>query len=85
MGKLLKLIAQEDFEKDPYEIRNRAVRLFKKYAQLPFAKTSVESPTEDHPPRCAFSNMTLNSATDIQSLTAENAKLKQKIKVKAVL
>jgi ribosomal protein L11 len=90
MGKLLKLIAQEEFEKDPYQIRNRAVRLFKKYAQLPTsitstAKTSIESPTEDHPPRSSFSSMTLTCAegsTDVQTLKAENITLKQMIKVK---
>jgi hypothetical protein len=75
MGKLLKLIAQEEFEKDPFQIRSRAVRLFKRYAQLPTA-------SDNNPPRNAFSNMALADTTDIQGLRAENAKLKQKIKVK---
>lgn len=92
MGKLLKLIAQEEFEKDPYQIRNRAVRLFKKYAQLPtsttVAKTSIELQIEDHLPRSAFLSMTLNDAnvnmigsTDIETVKAENIKLKHMIKV----
>lgn len=55
MGKLLKLIAQEEFEKDPYQIRNRAIRLFKRYAQLPM------EPLE--PPRKEFSAMTFDSRT----------------------
>lgn len=75
MGKLLKLIAQEEFEKDPFQIRSRAVRLFKRYAQLP-------TDSDNNPPRNAFSNMALADTTGIQDLRAENAKLKQKIKVK---
>lgn len=112
MGKLLKLIAQEEFEKDPYQIRNRAVKLFKRYAQLPTASTSTSSSSKmvidtpssmeplQKPPRKAFSIMTLNSGeeysvhsekleansavvelTDIETLRAENAKLKHRIKV----
>lgn len=77
MGKLLKLIAQEEFERDPFQIRSRAVRLFKRYAQLPTASDNTL-------PRNAFSNMALADTTDIQGLRAENAKLKQKIKVKKV-
>ncbi|RCH88446.1 hypothetical protein CU098_007075 [Rhizopus stolonifer] len=38
MGKLLKLIAQEEFKSDPFYIKNRAIRLFKRYAQLPCPK-----------------------------------------------
>jgi hypothetical protein len=113
MGKLLKLIAQEEFEKDPYQIRNRAVKLFKRYAQLPTASTSTTSSSKmaidspmaldqatPQPPRKAFSFMTLNSEgkynldsekvqvesaplelTDIESLRAENAKLKLRLRV----
>lgn len=90
MGKLLKLIAQEEFEKDPYHIRNRAVKLFKRYAQLPTSieKNETESAmlTESVPhelPRQAFASMTISTeeSQDFQSLRAENAKLKQKIKV----
>ncbi|KAL7332470.1 hypothetical protein PS15p_204512 [Mucor circinelloides] len=75
MGKLLKSIALEEFEKDPFQIRNRAMRLLQRYAQLPKA-------VNDNPPKDAFSNMALeDSSTDIQGLRAENAKLKQRIKV----
>lgn len=92
MGKLLKLIAQEEFEKDPYQIRNRAVKLFKRYAQLPNASsesttTRIAADLADdvQPPGKAFSSMNLDVNTepmDIQSLRAENARLKQQIKVK---
>ncbi|KAG2237930.1 hypothetical protein INT48_002491, partial [Thamnidium elegans] len=88
MGKLLKLIAQEEFEKDPYQIRNRAVKLFKRYAQLPttsIEKNETESAmmTDNVPhelPRQAFASMTINTE-DSQTLRIENAKLKQKIKL----
>ncbi|CEP17237.1 hypothetical protein [Parasitella parasitica] len=73
MGKLLKLIAQEEFEKDPFQIKSRAMRLFKRYAQLP---TSYESLSKN-----TFSNMAEEDTTDIQGLIAENAKLKQRIKI----
>ncbi|KAG2205989.1 hypothetical protein INT47_005307, partial [Mucor saturninus] len=62
MGKLLKLIAQEEFEKDPYQIRNRAIRLFKRYAQLP-----MEPAPE--PPRKEFSAMTFSGTHDHPSPT----------------
>lgn len=75
MGRLLKSIALEEFEKDPFQIKMRAMRLLQRYAQLPKA-------VSDGPPKDAFSNMALeDSSTDIQGLRAENAKLKQKIKV----
>ncbi|CAO3619289.1 unnamed protein product [Mucor fragilis] len=74
MGRLLKSIALEEFEKDPFQIKMRAMRLLQRYAQLPKA-------VSDGPPKDAFSNMALeDSSTDIQGLRAENAKLKQKIK-----
>lgn len=34
MGRLLKLIAQQQFEKDPDNIQERSKRLFKRFAQL---------------------------------------------------
>lgn len=75
MGRLLKSIALEEFEKDPFQIKNRAMRLLQRYAQLPKA-------VNDSPPKDAFSNMALEDpSTDIQGLIAENAKLKQRIKV----
>ncbi|KAL9551919.1 hypothetical protein MBANPS3_004027 [Mucor bainieri] len=74
MGRLLKSIALEEFEKDPFQIKNRAMRLLQRYAQLPKA-------VGDSPPKDAFSNMALEDpSTDIQGLRAENAKLKQRIK-----
>ncbi|GAN11456.1 kinesin-domain-containing protein [Mucor ambiguus] len=74
MGRLLKSIALEEFEKDPFQIKNRAMRLLQRYAQLPKA-------VHDSPPKDAFSNMALEDpSTDIQGLRAENAKLKQRIK-----
>ncbi|KAK4519159.1 uncharacterized protein ATC70_009391 [Mucor velutinosus] len=74
MGRLLKSIALEEFEKDPFQIKNRAMRLLQRYAQLPKS-------VNDIPPKDAFSNMALeDSSTDIQDLRAENAKLKQRIK-----
>lgn len=75
MGKLLKLIAQEEFERDPYLIRNRALRLFKKYALLP---TNSNTPSSA---QHAFSTMSI-SESDAYSLREENARLRQKIKVK---
>lgn len=91
MGKLLKLIAQEEFEKDPFKIRDRAVKLFKRYAQLPHAATTVtEMPVVPQPPpRNEFSAMTIHpeiekeveELTDLQNLRAENVKLKQRLKV----
>lgn len=91
MGKLLKLIAQEEFEKDPYQIRDRAIKLFKRYAQLPHeSSTAPVTEVRDIPPlpRKELSAMTINSEmeleelTDLQNLRAENAKLKQRLKVK---
>ncbi|KAI8636332.1 kinesin motor domain-containing protein [Parasitella parasitica] len=73
MGKLLKLIAQEEFEKDSFQIKSRAMRLFKRYAQLP---TSFESL-----PKNALPSMAVEDTTDIQDLIAENARLKQRIKI----
>lgn len=78
MGKLLKLIAQEEFEKDPYQIRNRAIRLFKRYAQLP---TKIVNPIiindiQHEPPRKEFSSMTFE-----EDLRAENARLRDRIEV----
>jgi hypothetical protein len=35
MGKLLKLITQEEFKSDPYSIQQRALDLFKRFARLP--------------------------------------------------
>ncbi|CAO3648624.1 unnamed protein product [Mucor hiemalis] len=87
MGKLLKLIAQEEFEKDPFKIRDRAVKLFKRYAQLPHAATTVtEMPVVPQPPpRNEFSAMTIHpeieELTDLQNLRAENVKLKQRLKL----
>ncbi|GAA5799584.1 hypothetical protein HPULCUR_005000 [Helicostylum pulchrum] len=90
MGKLLKLIAQEEFEKDPYQIRNRAVKLFKRYAQLPTSiekngtESSMMMDSVPHElPRQAFASMTINTeeSQDFHNLRAENAKLKQKIKL----
>lgn len=93
MGKLLKLIAQEEFEKDPFQIRNRAVKLFKRYAHLPDSSiqqqksqpssiiTDNNSVTHELP---RFASMTLGNteeSQDLQSLRAENTKLRQKIKV----
>lgn len=90
MGKLLKLIAQEEFEKDPYQIRDRAIKLFKRYAQLPHesSTTPVTEVRDVLPlPRKELSAMTINSEmeveelTDLQNLRAENAKLKQRLKL----
>ncbi|KAI7900885.1 kinesin motor domain-containing protein [Cokeromyces recurvatus] len=89
MGKLLKLIIQEDFEKDPYQIRNRAIQLFKRYSQL------MDLPAE-LPLKNEFSNLnlqeeneqkfqdatTMTDITDIEkSLKIENTRLRQKIKI----
>lgn len=81
MGKLLKLIAQEEFEKDPYQIRNRAIRLFKRYAQLPAAAAAANpiamTDKEHEPPRKEFSAMTFD-----EDLRAENEKLRNTIQVR---
>ncbi|KAI9485316.1 MAG: P-loop containing nucleoside triphosphate hydrolase protein [Benjaminiella poitrasii] len=59
MGKLLKLIIQEEFEKDPYQIRNRAIQLFKRYAQLT-STMDIESPLRDQSPlKSVFSSLNL--------------------------
>lgn len=57
MGKLLKLITQEEFKSDPYSIQQRALDLFKRFARLPrptvaatqlhHEDTMTHDPTED--------------------------------------
>ncbi|SAL95816.1 hypothetical protein [Absidia glauca] len=56
MGKLLKLITQEEFKSDPYSIQQRALDLFKRFARLPrpiatttqlHQDTMALDPTED--------------------------------------
>jgi hypothetical protein len=59
MGKLLKLIAQEDFESDPYQIKLRATNLFKRYARLPAAKNTTSAVPQE-----SFSNMSLGDSDE---------------------
>ncbi|KAI8977948.1 kinesin motor domain-containing protein [Pilobolus umbonatus] len=87
MGKLLKLIAQEEFEKDPYEIRNRAIKLFKRYAQLVNHQnisstlspnlsdnldSSISNPSD-------FTHMTPDIQECSEQMKLENRKLKYQI------
>ncbi|KAI8096189.1 P-loop containing nucleoside triphosphate hydrolase protein [Halteromyces radiatus] len=43
MGKLLKLITQEEFQSDPYLIQYRAMQLLKRFARLPRSNNQVSS------------------------------------------
>ncbi|KAI8390272.1 kinesin motor domain-containing protein [Blakeslea trispora] len=78
MGKLLKLIAQEEFEKDPYQIRDRAIRLFKRYAQLP---SLSHSPPPPPPPPLADPVSSCKDTSELDHVLAENARLKQRVKI----
>ena len=81
MGKLLKLIAQEEFEKDPYQIRNRAIRLFKRYAQLPSNTPSLSPSPITSPTPPLIEPVSRKDTIDLDNVLAENARLKQRIKV----
>ncbi|KAI8359078.1 kinesin motor domain-containing protein [Choanephora cucurbitarum] len=81
MGKLLKLIAQEEFEKDPYQIRNRAIRLFKRYAQLPSNTPSLSPSPTTSPTPPLIESVSRKDTIDLDNVLAENARLKQRIKV----
>ncbi|KAI8883579.1 kinesin-domain-containing protein [Backusella circina FSU 941] len=78
MGKLLKLIAQEDFESDPYQIKTRATNLFKRYARLPVTKCSENTATV---PQESFSNMSLGDSDEdhLKTLSRNQNKLKKTI------
>ncbi|ORE16389.1 P-loop containing nucleoside triphosphate hydrolase protein [Rhizopus microsporus] len=79
MGKLLKVIASEKFEKDPFQIRTRAFRLFKKYAQLGTKGSTPQSPL---PATIDEANYEVNEDNrTIEELQEENLKLKRQIKV----
>ncbi|ORZ16604.1 kinesin motor domain-domain-containing protein [Absidia repens] len=45
MGKLLKLITQEEFKSDPYLIQHRALELFKRFARLPRPHPDQQQPS----------------------------------------
>ncbi|KAL4215725.1 kinesin motor domain-containing protein [Rhizopus microsporus] len=78
MGKLLKVIASEKFEKDPFQIRTRAFRLFKKYAQLGTKGSTPQSPL---PATIDEANYEVNEDNrTIEELQEENLKLKRQIK-----
>ncbi|KAI8335821.1 kinesin motor domain-containing protein [Chlamydoabsidia padenii] len=47
MGKLLKLITQEEFKSDPYLIQQRALELFKRFARLPQQQQQQDSTRPD--------------------------------------
>ncbi|KAI8984350.1 kinesin motor domain-containing protein [Mycotypha africana] len=86
MGRLLKMISQEKFENDPYHIRKRALRLFKRYAQLKKPEQSPSPPAHSDWTLDTVSNRTgspglLDDSMDIEQLIAENFKLKQKVKL----
>ncbi|ORE02049.1 kinesin-domain-containing protein [Rhizopus microsporus var. microsporus] len=78
MGKLLKVIASEKFEKDPFQIRTRAFRLFKKYAQLGSKVSTPQSPLPTTIDEANYEVSEDNRA--IQELQEENLKLKRQIK-----
>lgn len=77
MGKLLKVIASENFEKDPFQIQNRAFRLFRKYAQLSTPNDDSRGLTPQYPIQATLSE----SGLDFQELQEENFKLKRQMKV----
>ncbi|KAG1507973.1 hypothetical protein G6F46_008757 [Rhizopus delemar] len=76
MGKLLKVIASENFEKDPFQIQNRAFRLFRKYAQLSTPNDDSRGLTPQYPIQATLSE----SGLDFQELQEENFKLKRQMK-----
>lgn len=83
MGKLLKVIASEKFEKDPFQIRTRAFRLFKKYAQLGIKGSTPQLPLPATIDEASYEVNEDNRA--IQELQEENLKLKRQIKVNQFL
>ncbi|CAO3698394.1 unnamed protein product [Rhizopus stolonifer] len=86
MGKLLKVIASEKFENDPFQIQSRAFRLFKKYAQLAASNDhNKESFTQSTPPSPLLFPATLGETSfehgnKLVELEEENFKLRRQIK-----
>ncbi|KAI9281151.1 kinesin motor domain-containing protein [Sporodiniella umbellata] len=83
IGKLLKVIASEYFEKDPYNIQNRALRLFKKYAQLGTVNDNKETIQPIHQPSSSLTQASLQETgfDENKDLQEENSKLRRRLRV----
>ncbi|ORE19140.1 kinesin-domain-containing protein [Rhizopus microsporus] len=84
MGKLLKLITQREFKHDPYNIKQRAKTLFKKYAKISIPILASKKPSQmvaisvDAGGEEEFISDMRNA---LHSLQDENNKLKCKLKI----
>ncbi|CEG75644.1 Putative Kinesin family member 20/23 [Rhizopus microsporus] len=84
MGKLLKLITQREFKHDPYNIKQRAKTLFKKYAKISIPILASKKPSQmvaisvDAGGEEEFISDMRNA---LHSLQDENNRLKCKLKV----
>ncbi|CAO3697211.1 unnamed protein product [Rhizopus stolonifer] len=84
MGKLLKLITQRNFKNDPYNIKLRAITLFKKYAKISIPVLASKKPSQMVAISVDAGNQDeflSDMRGALQSLQDENSKLKYKIKV----
>ncbi|CEI97680.1 hypothetical protein RMCBS344292_11810 [Rhizopus microsporus] len=84
MGKLLKLITQREFKHDPYNIKQRAKTLFKKYAKISIPILASKKPSQmvaisvDAGGEEEFISDMRNA---LHSLQDENNRLKCKLKI----
>lgn len=86
MGKLMKLISQRTFSNDPYNIKDRAIALFKKYAKL---SVPVLAPKKTGRPSMVVLSVNPGQEEDLfvemrgalGALQDENTRLKHKLKV----